>query len=159
MRKMKLKPLLFWTLSAIAVGALSGVLTMRSMDHYGEIARPPLSPPGWVFPVVWTVLFLLMGISAYIVWTREGVPENERKEAIIFYCLQLVVNFFWPLVFFNEEAYLFALVWLVLLIVLVIVMIARFRGISRAAARLNIPYLVWLFFAAYLNAGVWWLNR
>ena len=159
MHKIKIKPLIFWTLSAIAVGALSGVLTMRAMDRYGEINQPPLSPPGWLFPIVWTALFLLMGVSAYIVWTKEGTGESERNEAIIFYCLQLVVNFFWPIVFFNEEAYLFALGWIILLDVLVIVMISRFRAISRAAARLNLPYLVWLLFATYLNAGVWWLNR
>ncbi|MBQ7161737.1 MAG: tryptophan-rich sensory protein [Clostridia bacterium] len=159
MHKIKIKPLLFWTLSAVAVGALSGVLTMRAMDHYANVKQPPLSPPGWLFPIVWTALFLLMGVSAYIIWTKDDAPENERKEAIIFYCLQLAVNFFWPIVFFNEEAYLFALIWLVLLIVLVGVMISRFRALSRAAARLNIPYFIWLLFAAYLNAGVWWLNR
>ena len=159
MSKIKIKPLLFWVLGTLGVGALSGIISMGAMEHYAEIERPPLSPPSWLFPVVWTALFLLMGVSAYLVWTKDGVPEATRNRAILYYVLQLAVNFFWPIIFFNAGAYFFALIWLVLLIVLVIVMIVRFNAVSRVAARLNFPYLFWLLFACYLNAGVWWMNR
>ena len=143
-------------LIALAVGALSAFLTRGSMEKFSALNQPPLSPPGWLFPVVWSVLFVLMGIGAAIVWLSDS---PYRDKALKVYTLQLVVNFFWSIIFFNLEARLFALLWLFLLLGLVLWMFILFRKISPLAAYLQIPYLLWLLFAAYLNAGVYLLNR
>lgn len=139
----------------LLVGGLAGFLTRGSMESFEALNQPPLSPPGWLFPVVWTILYILMGISAYL------ISESERKDTsseLSLYYYQLVVNFLWPIFFFNFGWYLFSFFWLLLLWGMVFVMIKSFADISKAAAYLNIPYLIWLTFAAYLNFGVWWLN-
>ena len=148
----------FWILLAEAVGALSGWLSRDGFQYYGEAVRqPPLNPPAWVFPVVWTLLFALMGIGAARI--RLSALSPERNKSINLFLTQLIVNFFWPLVFFNIRAYGFAFFWLLLLWGLVLTMILQFRRVDPLAAKLQIPYLLWLTFAAYLNLGVWYLNR
>ena len=142
----------------LSVGALAGALTMGSMAQYAALAQPPLSPPGWVFPAVWTVLYLLMGLACYLIWTSEA-PQAEKKRALTLYGAQLVLNFIWPLLFFRAGLYGFALIWLVILLVLVAETMLAFGRIDRRAAWLLAPYFLWLLFAAYLNAGVWLLNR
>ena len=142
----------------LIVGAVSGLLTRNAMMDFEVLNKPPLSPPAWLFPVVWTILYTLMGISSYLVKT-SGADEKDIFDALNIYFYQLVVNFLWPIFFFNFQWYLFSFVWLVLLWILVVQMIKRFDGISKAAAYLNIPYLLWLTFAAYLNFAIWWLNR
>lgn len=147
-----------WILSAEAVGALSGWLTRDAMEVYmTTIRKPPLSPPGWVFPIVWGILFALMGFGASRVWL--SAPSKERSRGINLYIAQLVINFFWSLIFFNAQAFGFAFFWLLLLLGLVLWMALSFRKVDTLAAKLQIPYLLWLMFAAYLNLGVWWLNR
>lgn len=141
---------------SLGVGGLSALLTRNSMDIYKTLRQPPLSPPGWVFPVVWTILFVLMGIAAWMVW-REGAPE--RKDALRLYGLQLVFNFFWTIIFFNARRFGLALIWIVVLWCLILATIWEFRQVRPGAQKLLIPYLLWVSFAVYLNAGVWWLNR
>ena len=142
---------------AEAVGALSGWLTRAATKAYSEtILKPPLSPPGWVFPVVWTILFALMGIGAARVSLSE--PSAKRSLGLNLFVAQLVVNFFWSPIFFNLQAFGLAFFWLLLLWVLVLWMIFIFRKADPLAAKLQIPYLLWLTFAAYLNLGVWYLN-
>lgn len=120
------------------------------------MVKPPLSPPGWVFPLVWTVLYALMGIgAARVSLTQEG---KDRSRALNVFVAQLIVNFFWSLIFFNARAYGFAFVWLLLLWLLIIWMILAFRKVDKVAAWLQIPYFLWVTFAAYLNYGVWKLN-
>jgi len=140
-----------------AVGALSGLLTREGMDYFmANVAQPPLSPPGWLFPVVWGILYALVGYGAARVWLS---PEGkDRQRGLNLYVTQLVVNFFWSLIFFNARAYGFALLWLGLLWVLVLLMILQFRKTDKIAAWIQLPYLAWLTFAAYLNWGVWMLN-
>ena len=121
------------------------------------IQKPPLSPPGWVFPVVWGTLFVLMGIGAARIWLSP--PSGDRSRGINLFIAQLVINFFWSLIFFNLQAFGFAFLWLLLLLGLVLWMARTFRKTDPPAAKLQIPYLLWLLFAAYLNLGVWWLNR
>lgn len=151
------KPYLFWILLSEAVGALSGWLTREGTDVYAQtIVQPPLSPPGWVFPIVWTILYALMGIGAARIYLAP--PSQERSRGLNLFIAQLVVNFFWSPIFFNAQAYGFAFVWLLLLWSLVLWMILTFRKVDFLAAKLQIPYLVWLTFAAYLNFGVWLLN-
>lgn len=142
----------------IIVGVIAGLLTRNSMEMFEMVAKPPLAPPGWLFPVVWTVLYALMGISCYLILT-SGSSQEEIADAIRLYAYQLLVNFLWPTFFFNFQWYFFALLWLVLLWILVFFMIRKFADINKLAAYLNIPYLIWLTFAGYLNAGIWWLNR
>ena len=152
----KIKVYVISVLIALGVGALSGFLTRGSMERFEALLQPPLSPPGWLFPVVWSILFVLMGIGAAIIYLSDS---PERTRALKVYALQLIVNFFWSILFFNLEARLFAFFWLLLLLALVILMFFLFRRISPLAAYLQIPYLLWLVFAAYLNLGVYLLNR
>ena len=151
------KPYLFWILLAETVGGLSGWLTREGTKIYQQtIVQPPLSPPGWVFPVVWTILFALMGISAARIYLAP--PSRERSRGLNLFIAQLVVNFFWSPIFFNLQAFGFAFLWLLMLWGLVLWMIFTFRKVDPTAAKLQIPYLLWLTFAAYLNLGVWYLN-
>ena len=155
--KQNWKPYLFWILLAEAVGALSGWLIREGIEIYAQtIVKPPFSPPGWVFPVVWAILYALMGIGAARIYLAS--PSRERGLGLNLFVAQLVVNFFWSPVFFNLQAFGFAFFWLLLLLTLVVWMIASFRKVDSLAAKLQIPYLVWLTFAAYLNFGVWQLN-
>lgn len=149
------KAFLFNLFVPLAVGGAAAWLTMDSMSVYETLRQPPLSPPGWVFPVVWTVLYILMGIAAYLVWRRDSTGRNG---ALFFYGLQLAFNFVWPLLFFNAQNYALAFLWLIVLWILVLVTTVRFFKETKAAGWLMIPYLLWTAFAAYLNAGVWLLN-
>lgn len=156
--KQNWKTYLFWIALAEGVGALSGWLTREGTEWYRQYAeKPALSPPAAVFPIVWGLLYALMGIGAARVSLTE--PGAERSRGLNLFIVQLVVNFFWSLIFFNLRAYGFALAWLGLLWVLVVWMTLSFRMTDRLAGWLQIPYLLWLAFAAYLNWGVWVLNR
>ena len=154
--KIRWKTLIFNLAVPLITGAVSGFLTRSAMQQYGQLNQPPLSPPSAVFPVVWTTLFLLMGISAYLVTMKrsDGLKSFDLPAV---YWIQLIVNFIWPLIFFNLAIYGIALAWLILLIILVIYMIFQFHDITPAAGWLQVPYLLWLIFAGYLNAGIWLL--
>ncbi|MBQ7580005.1 MAG: tryptophan-rich sensory protein [Clostridia bacterium] len=139
----------------LGLGLISSLLTKNGMKEFASINQPPLTPPPWVFAVAWTILYILMGISSYIIKTHDKDPA---KNASAFYTLQLAVNLTWPLIFFGAKAYLFAFIWLLILWVLSAVMVFLFWKIDKTAAVLQIPYLIWLTFAAYLNFGVYVLN-
>ena len=140
------------------IGALSAFLSRKGMENFQEtVTQPPLSPPMLLFPIVWTILYALMGIGAARI--RLTPPSPERNRGINLFIAQLIVNFFWSPIFFNAQAYGFAFLWLLLLWGLVLWMILTWRRIDPLAAKLQIPYLIWLTFAAYLNFGVWLLNR
>jgi tryptophan-rich sensory protein len=146
-----------WILIAEAVGALSGWLSREGAMFYSEmIMKPPLAPPGWVFPAVWTVLYALMGIGAARVWLTGD--SAQRSMGLNLFIAQLIVNFFWSLIFFNLQAFGFAFFWLLLLWVLVLLMILAFYKVDLLAVWLQVPYLIWLTFAAYLSGAVWLLN-
>jgi tryptophan-rich sensory protein len=158
MIKQHWKTYAFWIGLSEAVGALSGLLSRPGMESFGEtVTQPPLSPPMVVFPIVWSILYALMGIGATRI--RLSPPSADTNQGINLFIAQLVVNFFWSLIFFNARAFGFAFLWLVLLWVLVLLMILSFRKTDPLAAWLQIPYLIWLTFAAYLNLGIWYLNR
>ena len=152
----KLKPYIISVLIALAVGGLASLLTMGSMDIYLTLNQPPLSPPGWLFPIMWTVLYILMGISAAIIYTSN---DTQSKSALKLYAVQLLVNFLWSPVFFNMRAFLLSFLILVLLDILVVAMIVKFHEISPLAAWLQLPYLLWILFATYLNLAIFILNR
>ena len=151
------KPIILSILVAEAVGALSGFLTREGMKLFTDaVAQPPLSPPPLLFPIVWTILYALMGYGSARIWL--STPSPDRSRALNLYAIQLVVNFFWSLIFFNAQAFGFAFFWLLLLWVLVLLMILAFDKVDPLSAKLQVPYLIWLTFAAYLNFGVWYLN-
>ena len=127
------------------------------MKDFAELNQPPLSPPGWLFPIVWTVLYTLMGLASYLAITSSGLPENKRH-SIVLYATQLAVNFLWPIFFFGLSAYLFAFVWLIILWLLIMANIFSFYSLSGTAGLLMIPYLIWVTFAGYLNLGIYLLN-
>ena len=147
----------FWILLSESVGFLSGLLSRAGTTAFkGTVRQPPFSPPAIVFPIVWTILYALMGISAARV--SLAPPSAHRSRSLNLFVAQLIVNFFWSLIFFNARSYGFAFLWLLLLWVLVLWMVISFWRIDPRAALLQIPYLLWLTFAAYLNYGVWSLN-
>jgi tryptophan-rich sensory protein len=156
---MKLKPYIISIAIALGVGALSAFFTRNNMNLYEEIITPPLSPPSILFPIVWTVLYILMGISAAMIYTDTFSSPREKRSALYTYALSLIVNFFWSIIFFNMRAFLFAFLWLLLLLFLIVRTIMKYYKINSTAAYLQIPYLVWVSFAGYLTAAIWILNR
>ena len=138
----------------LAVGSLSALLTRDSMKTFNSITKPVLAPPGWLFPIVWTILYILMGIASYLVLT-SGKPNDI---ALTVYGIQLVFNFFWSIIFFNLTLYLFAFIWLVLLWLLILKTALLFHQISKPAGYLMVPYLLWVTFAGYLNFSIYLLN-
>ena len=148
----------FWYALALtfvfAIGG--GIVTYLGMPQYQAAKQPFLTPPAWLFPIVWSILFVLMAYSASVVYNTGG---SSLSRAMFVYALQLTMNFWWCVLFFGFGLYLFAFIWLVLLWIAVLVMIVLFYPIHKTAALLQIPYLLWLTFAGYLNLGVYLLNR
>lgn len=137
----------------LGLGALVGFITSGSMD-YETLKQPPLSPPSFLFPIVWTILYALMGIS-FAILKDKGVADSNVSWI---YYVQLFVNLLWPILFFNLKWRLLAFIWIIILDVLVAVMISRFYRKDKTAGLLQIPYLVWVLFASYLNLGLYLLN-
>ncbi len=157
MKQRPVKAYAFWIALSELTGAVSGRITRKGMKVYTEQAvKPPLTPPPAVFPVAWGILYALMGVGAALVFLAR--PGRDRSLGLGLFLAQLGVNFVWSLIFFGVHAYGFALVWLAALLALALLMTLRFLHVSRAAGLLQIPYLLWLCFAFYLNLGVWRLN-
>ena len=146
--------LIIFILIPLAAGSLSALLSGNSAA-YLALNKPPLSPPSFLFPIVWTILYILMGISSYIIYESE---DPEKNKALRLYFIQLFFNFFWSIFFFGFSMYFFAFLWLLVLIILIVLMIYQFHKISPVAAYLQIPYLIWCLFAAYLNFMIYQLN-
>lgn len=155
--KSKLKIYGIFLLITGAVGGLSALLTNMGMESYKAAEKPPLTPPDIVFPIVWSILFTLMAISAARVWLTDN--SRMRNRSMLLYALQLFFNFVWSVLFFNFEAYGFAFLWLIVLWVLILLMIIQFYKSDKIAGLLQIPYLLWVSFAGYLNYMVWMLNK
>ncbi len=155
MRK-SIKNLIIALLIPLAVGGLSALLS-GGMDNFQSLTKPPLSPPGWLFPIVWTILYLMMGLASYLVYTASA-PTYKKNSALLFYGIQLFFNFLWSIIFFRFEAYLFAFIWLIIMWVFIIITTVRFYEVRKSAGLLMIPYLLWVTFAAYLNLGIYILN-
>lgn len=154
----KIKPYVISIALALGVGGLSAVLTMGNMDIYEQIKTPPLSPPAILFPIVWTILYALMGISAAIVYTHQDDNFHETRCGLRAYAISLVFNFLWSIVFFNFKWYGFAFFWLLGLLFFIIKTIVCYFRVNKLAAYLQIPYAFWVAFAGYLNFGIWMLN-
>ena len=153
----RIRTLLFCLALPLAVGLLASLLTLGGMRDYRELWKPTLSPPGWVFPVAWTVLYLLMGMASWQIVTANA-SEERKQMALSLYAVQLTANFLWPLLFFGLGKYVLAFVWLLVLLVLVLLTRREFGRLDRLAGTLLMPYILWLCFAAYLNLGAAILN-
>ena len=157
MKRHTWKPYAAWIAGTEAVGALSGWLTRDGTKLYTQtIVQPPLSPPSIVFPIVWMILFVLMGVGAARIYLSRS--SKERSTGLLLYGLQLAFNFVWSFLFFQFRLFGFALLWLAILWLLILGMALTFRKVDSLAAGLQIPYLLWVAFAGYLNFGVWMLN-
>lgn len=154
MKNKSLSTLTISILIPIAAGSISALLS-GNMGMYSALNKPPLSPPGFLFPIVWMILYILMGISSYLIYTSQN-PDSPK--ALKTYALQLGINFFWSIIFFGFSRFFLSFLWLLLLIAIIIMMIRQFMKISRAAAYLQIPYLLWCIFAAYLNLMIYRMN-
>ena len=144
---------IIYSLLPIVGGALVGLIISGYMN-YGDMVKPPLSPPSYIFPIVWTILYILMGIS-YFIATKDNGNDKELNQI---YILQLLVNFFWPIIFFILKMYFTAFFWIILLLILVIIMIKELLKNNKISGYLQISYLIWLLFATYLNIGIFLLN-
>ena len=154
----KIKPYVISCAFALGVGALSALLTMGNMDLYSNINQPPLAPPAIVFPIVWTILYILMGISAAIIFTNRSKNRIDADNGLLVYGLSLILNFFWSIIFFNLRAFLFSFIWLIVLWGTILATILLYRKVNKLAAYLQIPYLLWVTFAGYLNFSIYLLN-
>ena len=154
--KTKWKTLIYSLILTFIFAVGGGIVTYVGMPKYDAAAHPALTPPSWLFPVVWSILFLLMAYGAAIVYDAHAAATPK---AIVVYLLQLTLNFWWCVLFFGFGLYMFAFIWLLLLWGAVLAMIILFYRTDKLAGLLQIPYLVWLSFAAYLNLGIYLLNR
>lgn len=155
MKKINWKRLIIIILITFIVGSFFSLFTMNNMDTFKELQKP-INVPGILFPIVWSILYLLMSISCYIITEKDNPNKNK---ALTIYAVQLVINSLWSLIFFGFGAYLISFIWLLILLASIIWMIIEFYKIDKKAALLQIPYLLWVIFAGYLNLGIYLLNR
>jgi tryptophan-rich sensory protein len=144
-----MKKLFIYILIPLIVGGIVALI-MMPFNNYEHLYMPPLSPPAIIFPIVWTILYILMGISSYII--------NKQGGSLKTYYIQLFVNAIWSIIFFVLKWYLVSVIWIIILLILIIRMIKEFKQINKIAAYLQIPYLIWTLFATYLNFGIFILN-
>ncbi len=156
--RIDVKKLLICIAIPLLVGIVSGLISRSGMETFNQITKPPLSPPAILFPIVWSILYTLMGIASYLIVVSDA-DKTLKDNALTSYGLQLGVNFFWSIFFFNFGWYLFSFLWLVLLWVLILNCIFLFYEINKTAAYLMIPYLLWVTFAGYLNLAIYFLNK
>ena len=155
----KVKPYIVSVALALGVGGLAAFITRNDMDVYKVIVLPPLAPPSVLFPIVWTILYVLMGIGAALIYLERGNKQSAARDALSVYGINLILNFMWSVLFFKFRVFLFAFFWLLALLATIIKMILDFKKIKPIAGYLQIPYAFWVAFAGYLNFAIWWLNR
>ena len=155
--KQNIKEFIICLLIPLGVGIVSALLSMNAMEEFNTLQKPPLAPPAWLFPVVWTILYILMGVSSYLVLISGDEKEKVQK-ALDTYLLQLFFNFGWSIIFFNFGWRLFAFAWLAAMWALIIRMLIQYKSISKPAFYMMIPYIIWVTFAGYLNLGFFLLN-
>ena len=156
-RKINYKRLIPSILLPVLVGALAAFLTRDNFADYEQLYKPLFSPPGAVFGIVWTILYILMGIACYRIIQKEA-SKPRKARALKLYAGQLIINFLWPIIFFNFQMYTLACLWAALLLLLVFFCWLLFEHIDKWAGRLFVPYLLWCAYALYLSAGVALLN-
>jgi len=143
----------------LAIGGLSGYATARGVaDWYPTLTKPSFNPPAWVFGPVWTLLYIVMGVAAFLVW-RKGLDADGVRIALAVFAVQLALNGLWSILFFGMRAPGLALAEIILLWVAIGITTVLFWRVTAAAGTLLLPYLAWVSFAPVLNASLWWLNR
>ena len=153
---LKCRSFLYSSAITFIFAILGGIVTYIGMPRFQNTVQPPLSPPAYLFPIVWTLLILLMSVSAAIIYDSD---DEIAPKALFLYMIQLTLNFWWCVLFFGFRLYFFSFIWLLLLLLTVFVMTVLFYRVNKLAGILQIPYILWLMFAAYLNFGIWFLNR
>lgn len=144
----------------LAVGYFSGEATQSSVNTwFPTLVKPAFNPPSWVFFPVWTALYIMMGIAAGLVWDRYKTDPYEVRYAMSFFLVQLCMNALWSILFFGMQNPFLAMIEIVLLWLLIYETYTKFALIHKTAGYLFIPYLLWVSFAAALNASIWYLNR
>lgn len=157
--KFKLKPLIISILIPFIGAGISTLISgLNKGDFYASLQKPPLSPPDWIFAVVWPILYLLMGIACYRVYMKEDIT-GKGSNSIFIYGIQLLLNFLWPILFFGFKLYGLAFIELIILFIFIIITTIKFYKVDKLAGILLVPYLLWTMFAGYLNFGVWFLNE
>lgn len=155
--KAKWKLLILCIAIPLIMGELAGFISRKCIIQFSILNKPPLSPPGWLFLIVWTILYILMGFASYFILISNANP-NILKKSLKAYGAQLVFNFSWAILFFNFELYFFSFLWLIVLWVLIAITIVLFYKILPLSAYLMIPYILWISFAGYLNFVIILLN-
>ena len=153
--KFNFKRFLIILLVTFIIGSFFSFFTMNNMVLFKELKKP-INVPSILFPIIWSILYTLMSISCNIILSSNSIFKNK---ALLLYCIQLIINSLWSLIFFGFGAYFFSFIWILLLIIFVILMIIQFYKINKVSAYIQIPYLLWLFFATYLNLSIYYLNR
>ena len=144
----------------VGIGAISGLFTASNVKTwFVTVAKPSFNPPGWLFAPVWTTLYIMMGIAFFLVWKNETIQKSIKQKAIILFAIQMVLNFLWSFIFFQQHEIGWALVDIVLLWIFILLTIFSFAPISKTAAWLLVPYISWVSFATILNFAIWQLNR
>lgn len=154
MKKINIKELVISIIIPIVFGILSSVFS-GNFNTYQEISKPKFAPPGFIFPIVWFILFIFMGISSYLIYKSNSY---DKEKSLLIYNIQLIVNFFWSIIFFRLKNYFLAFIWIILLLVLIIIMFSRFYKINKISAYLQIPYIIWVVFATILTYSIYALN-
>lgn len=155
----KYTKILVMVATCLAAAYLGSIATQSSVDTwYKTIEKPVFNPPSWIFAPVWTLLYIMMGAAAGLVWHRTGRREGVQR-ALILFAIQLALNNLWSFLFFGLQNPFLALIEIILLWLLIYETMLAFRRVSTLAGRLLIPYLLWVSFATVLNGSIWWLNR
>jgi tryptophan-rich sensory protein len=159
MRKNKKINIAIAIIIPLVIGGISALITKDSMSMFNDINKPPLAPPSILFPIAWTILYILMGISSYLIYeNHDSFKVVYRDKALLYYILQLIFNFFWSIIFFNLKLYYLAFIWLLVLLIFIILLIINAKKVNTISFYLLIPYLIWVIFAGYLNIGIALLN-
>lgn len=156
MSKINIKRLLLFIAVPLCVGILAALICKDDFRLFQSLNKPPLAPPAWLFPVVWSILYILMGISSYIVYSEQRLISSPCMKI---YFIQLFVNFMWTILFFKLEQYLFSFIWIIILLFYVAKTAVCFCNVNKKSGLLQIPYIVWICFAGYLNIAVYYLNK
>lgn len=152
---MKIKHLISSIVVSLCVGLVSSLFILKNQNIYDIINVPFFAPPGWLFPIVWTILYIVLGVSSYLIYDSN---DYEKESALKSYGIQLFFNFFWSIIFFNFKNFLLAFIWIILLLISIVIMIYKFYKINKLAGLINVPYLLWVLFASVLNFFIIILN-
>ncbi|MCV9930609.1 tryptophan-rich sensory protein [Flavobacterium sp. LS1R49] len=156
----KITRILAVVVTCLAIGYFSGIVTRSSVDTwYPTLIKPSFNPPNWVFAPAWSLLYLLMGVAAGLVWDRIEYEKDAVKKALVFFAIQLALNALWSYLFFGLMNPLLALLEVFVLWLMIYETLLKFIKINKIAGYLLVPYLLWVSYATILNASIWWLNK